>query len=47
MGERWLGRRKEKRGLRKEQEIRNKGNKGGERRQGSPFGYIFVKFKLS
>ena len=40
MGERWLGRGKEKRGLRKEQEIRNIGNKGGERRQGSPSGYI-------
>ena len=30
MGERWLGRGKEKRGWRKEEEIRNKGNKVGE-----------------
>ena len=45
MGERRLGRRnrrKDKRGWRKEEEIRNKGKKVGERRQGSPS----VKFNI-
>ena len=39
IGEKRLGRRKEK-GLRKVEEIRNKGKKVGERRQGSPSAYI-------
>ena len=40
MGERWLGKGKEKRGWRKEEEIRNKGNKVGEGEIRSPSGYI-------
>ena len=40
LGERRLGRRKEKRGWRTEEEIRNKSKKVGEKRW-SPFGYIY------
>ena len=40
MGVRRLHRRKEKRGWRKEEEIRNKGKTMEEKRQGSPSGFI-------
>ena len=46
MGERRLGRRKEKRGWRKEEEIRKKSKKVGEKRR-SPFGYTCICYSTS